>query len=90
MMNAVASPTKLAEYLACGLPIITSEVAKYWVNNNGLDYMVIVEDDDVQDRIHSIIKNTNKGEISKYAFDNFSLEIDKRNLEMFFLKNGMK
>lgn len=30
VLNRVACPTKLGEYLACGLPVITSEIAKHW------------------------------------------------------------
>ncbi len=30
-VNRVASPTKLGEYLACGLPVIVGDVAKSWV-----------------------------------------------------------
>lgn len=30
VVNRVASPTKLGEYLACGVPIITTAVAKAW------------------------------------------------------------
>lgn len=30
VMNRVASPTKLGEYLACGLPVIVGDVAHYW------------------------------------------------------------
>jgi glycosyltransferase involved in cell wall biosynthesis len=29
-MNRVASPTKLAEYLACGLPVVVTPVALHW------------------------------------------------------------
>lgn len=83
-MNAVASPTKLAEYFACGLPIITSEVASKWVNNEGLQHMVFVEDNDVLNKIESILVNDNKSVIEKYAISNFSLNIDKKNLINFF------
>lgn len=32
LLNRVASPTKLGEYLACGLPVVTSPVAQYWLS----------------------------------------------------------
>ena len=82
-MNAVASPTKLAEYLACGLPIITSEVAKCWVSEQGLPFLLFIEKGDVNDRIKTIIKHVNKKEIEEYALNNLSLEIDRRTIESF-------
>lgn len=83
-MNAVASPTKLAEYLACGLPIISSEVSRYWVNEKGLKYILISEESDVENEINQIIRCTKKREVESYAIDYFSLDLDKKNVKEFF------
>ncbi len=77
-MNAVASPTKLAEYLACGLPIITSEVARHWVSDDALKFLVFADDgENVVVKIDSAMRNNNKIDEEKYAKNNLSLTIDK-------------
>ena len=77
-MNAVASPTKLAEYLACGLPIITNEVAHHWVSDEALNYLIFADDgENVIEKIDSAIRNNNKMEEEVYSKNNLSLAIDK-------------
>lgn len=49
-VNAVASPTKLAEYLACGLPVLVSQGIgdlSAWVREQDLGQVVADPDDDV-------------------------------------------
>lgn len=79
-MNAVASPTKLAEYMACGLPIITSEVARYWVTDEALPYLVFSESADIEIRIKNAL-GIKKEYISNYAMSHLSLNIDKANMK---------
>lgn len=86
-MNAVASPTKLAEYLACGLPVITSDVAEKWVTKEGLSFFVQEHDPSINDAITSIIRNTSKESIYKYSQDYLSLQVDKKNISDFFENN---
>lgn len=82
MMNAVASPTKLAEYMACGLPVITSEVARCWVDKEGENYCVFEEKTINTDVINSII-GTDRNAISEYAKKHLSLEADRMGLTFF-------
>ena len=42
VMNQVASPTKLAEYMACGLPVISSKVAACWVEQSMIEDNTII------------------------------------------------
>lgn len=43
ILNKVASPTKLGEYLACGLPVIVGNVSENWpwVNNNEALFCIV-------------------------------------------------
>lgn len=84
MMNAVASPTKLAEYFSCGLPVISSEVARYWLKEDGLKYIIDSNKIDSNEVIDCVVKSTSKTEISTYAKNNLSLEIDQANINRFF------
>jgi len=84
-MNAVASPTKLAEYLACGLPVITSEVAKYWVDEKGKDYCVFEEEWGNGRALAKGLKQE-RTEIAAYAKETLSLEVDKESLANFVMK----
>jgi glycosyltransferase involved in cell wall biosynthesis len=46
LLNQVASPTKLGEYLACGLPVITSAVARHWPSwVDGQECFHVIPDD---------------------------------------------
>lgn len=87
VLNAVASPTKLAEYLACGLPIITSSVARKWVNKDIEGAMVFSDEvSNTNNEIDTVLKNSVPEEIRKYAVDNLSVEIDEKNIETILNK----
>ena len=85
VMNAVASPTKLAEYMACGLPIISTEVAKKWVSPEA--YKFIIFYNDIQQTLYSINKLcdlSHNQTIAEYAHNNLSLSTDNKNLSRLF------
>ena len=81
MMNAVASPTKLAEYLACGLPIITSAVAQHWVTEDAYRFLIFSEKGDINENIDTILSNIDRTSIESYAKEHLSLEIDKKTIQ---------
>lgn len=83
VMNAVASPTKLAEYMICGLPIISSEIAHKWVTEEGQKYIYDVNKIDYT-TLNKTLFFIDKREISKYSLNNFSLDIDRINVKKFF------
>lgn len=64
VLNAVAFPTKLAEYLACGLPVISTEVSKYWLENNKFIYNV--EEKNIINLL-DFIKNIDKKQIMEFS-----------------------
>lgn len=83
-MNAVASPTKLAEYLACGLPVISSRVSMKWVTPEAMKFVIVEEDmSDVED-ITRVVKNTYRNDVSKYAAEYLSLDVDRKAISGFF------
>lgn len=85
IMNAVASPTKLGEYMACGLPIITNEVAKKWTTPEAIDFLVFAEkEENLNEAIISVIKKTNKKAIREYAGKYLSVEKDTKNISQLF------
>ncbi len=73
VLNAVAFPTKLAEYLACGLPVISTDVSKYWLEDDKFIYNV--DEKDIIDLVDFIetIDRTLIMEFSK----NLSIDKDK-------------
>lgn len=83
----MASPTKLAEYLSCGLPVISSTVSKYWVNNDGMKYILSIDDADSLldnlDVITNFILDSPREQISEYAKQYLSLDIDRTNFKKF-------
>ena len=85
-MNRVASPTKLAEYLACGLPVISDTVANYWVDNEMIaDNSIICYNDNMSiDDLLATINTCNKLSIRKHAEQKFSLDIDSQNIYAMF------
>lgn len=83
ILNAVASPTKLAEYLACGLPVITASVAKKWVKPEIEASMVFCDEAaEINHKIDKAIQYRNADAIRQYAVDNLSVEIDEKNIDM--------
>ena len=76
-MNQVASPTKLAEYMSCGLPIISSSVSRYWVNRN--EFVFNIDERDVSE-LECYIKSEDRHMISEYARQELSLEKDNREI----------
>lgn len=88
IMNAVASPTKLAEYLACGLPIISSEVSKKWTTPEASEFIIYSDgEENINEKIESIVRNSDKNRISEYAKANLSIEEDLRNINRIFFGN---
>lgn len=83
IMNAVASPTKLAEYMVCGLPVISSSVAKKWVTPSGLPYIIDYENTSIE-QLHTILLSVDRRSINKYSVDTLSLDIDKQNVKFYF------
>ena len=84
VMNAVASPTKLAEYMACGLPVITSEVSKFWITPEAHSFIIVDDNIANNESIDTVLTSSNKQGISQYALKNLSLELDNNNLVKFF------
>lgn len=77
VLNQVASPTKLAEYMFCGLPIISSDVSQMWVENTS--FIFNIDKNDIKE-IDNFIKNVDKEAIAEYAQEFLSLECDKKNI----------
>lgn len=88
IMNAVASPTKLAEYLSCGLPVISYEVSKNWVDKEGLKFILSIDNNitNKTNLITEFIAHSSRVQISKYAKSKLSLDIDKLNINSFIDK----
>lgn len=81
-MNAVASPTKLSEYMACGLPVISSSVSSKWLNELGTRYIFNVDKHDLID-LPLFLKSLNRDETAKYAKNYLSLEKDRLHIYDF-------
>lgn len=77
VLNQVASPTKLAEYMFCGLPIISTDVSEYWIDNKS--YIFNVDNENI-DNLNTFIEATDGEVISQYAMENLSLECDRKNI----------
>lgn len=75
VMNKVASPTKLAEYMACGLPVISTTVSQHWIDNS--DYIFNIDNSFSISSLQSFISQSDKEQISEYAHNNLSLKQDK-------------
>lgn len=85
LMNAVASPTKLAEYMACGLPVISSRVAVNWLTPEGMNYVINFENTGVE-KLHTILSSIDRKLISNYSINTLSLAIDRARVKQFFLE----
>lgn len=85
-VNRVACPTKLGEYLACGLPIITGPVAKHWAWTSSVeDISFVVEHYNVEkctdliaNFIEVVFKNSEvlRYRCRKIAIDTLSMKAD--------------
>lgn len=80
IMNVVAFPTKLAEYMACGLPIISNCVAKNWV-----DCPEFIYDIDAKkiENLKSFLETIDRVKISNFAHEHLSLDSDRRSIKRF-------
>lgn len=87
IMNAVASPTKLSEYLACGLPVISTKVSKSWLEEQGLKYIFNADEESIE-HISSFMNGISSDAIVDYAINNLSLEIDRANVKRYFMQNS--
>lgn len=86
VMNSVASPTKLAEYLSCGLPILSTSVSENWVDVDGRKYIMMMElglSDIDSDAVTDFIKRSSRKAISSYAQAKLSLNTDRTNAYNF-------
>lgn len=85
MLNRVASPTKLGEYLMTGLPVISKSVANCWIKDDRFLFNI----DDVEiDKLESFITNTNRDVVAEYGAYYHSLDCDINNIS--HLINGCK
>lgn len=79
VMNAVASPTKLAEYMSCGLPVVSTSVGKCWLKDSkfifNTDEHSIIE-------VNTFIEDLNREDISSYAHKEMSIHVDQEQLSM--------
>lgn len=82
VMNAVASPTKLAEYMACGLPVISTSVSEKWLDKEGTNYIYDIERNPI-DGLSEFISNKLSERISEYAIKKLSLEKDREMIHLF-------
>ncbi len=92
ILNQVASPTKLGEYLACGQIVITSDVARHWEWINPIvDKFCIVDYCNIKDSADKIIKkiqelkgNYDKKSIRAIAINNLSAQKDYSVIKTLF------
>ena len=77
VLNRVASPTKLAEYMFCGLPIITTSVSDWWIYDKSIVFNI---DRQSISEIGTFIANSNRKKIAEYAHKNLSIECDRKNI----------
>ncbi len=77
VLNAVASPTKLSEYMACGLPIISTSVASLWLNN--FKYVFNIETNDIKE-LASFINNQKRSNIAEFAYKYLSIDYDRQQI----------
>ena len=86
VMNAVAYPTKLAEYMACGLPVISTNVSSHWLNDTQYIYNI---DNNGIIGLYDFLTNINRYEVSILAHKELSLDTDNIEIESL-LKNERK
>ena len=83
VMNAVAYPTKLAEYMACGLPVISTNVSSHWLNDT--QYIYNIENNDIVG-LYEFLIDIKRYEVSGLAHKELSLDTDNIEIERL-LKN---
>lgn len=83
ILNRVASPTKLAEYMFCGLPVISTNVSNWWIDDTTAIFNV-----DKQNifELRTFLKTVDKKRIAEYAIENLSLECDRENINKLLNK----
>jgi glycosyltransferase involved in cell wall biosynthesis len=84
IMNAVAFPTKLAEYFSCGLPVISSRVAQNWVEDS--KFILEYDSPQIVSNINRVALGLDRMEISYFAESYLSLESDRSNMD-YILSN---
>lgn len=82
VMNAVAFPTKLSEYFACGLPVISTEVARFWVKD--CSYIYVYDNKTIDLEKMNLLQKISKEEIFQFAKHNLSLLMDRETSSHFF------
>lgn len=88
VLNQVASPTKLAEYMACGLPIITSSVADKWVNDDIKDSLIFQDkEQEICKKIDQVLATVDKKHIHNYVLENLSVFADEKNIHNVIFKS---
>ena len=89
IVNKVASPVKVSEYLACGLPIIhncTVELINN-VTNNGKDALCVKKLDDLTlSKIKMVIHKVNRYKLSKKGQSLFGLKNLAKSYQSIYLK----
>lgn len=75
VLNRVASPTKLAEYLSCGMIVVVGKVANNWVDGEGKQFFLY---EDEMNKWDPKIVNISKTAICSYAKEKMSLEKDRK------------
>lgn len=82
VMNAVAFPTKLSEYFACGLPVISTEVAHFWIKD--CSYIYVYDNETIDFEKMDFLQKIPRDNIYQFAKLNLSLSKDRENAFHFF------
>lgn len=77
LLNQVASPTKLGEYIMTGLPVISNSVAKHWMRD---DRFLFNLDTEEISSLHNFIDASNREEVAEYGVCYHSLQLDINNI----------
>lgn len=82
VLNAVASPTKMAEYMLSGLPVISTSVAKYWIDK--MDYVFNIDNQDISE-IDNFLNRINRVEIAEYSKKYMSIDFDREQIKKILI-----